>query len=162
MITKERLLELLEYKDGKLFWKVIPNRNGQICVGSRAGTEHGNGYWTISIDKKRYLEHRLVFLLFNGFMPVAIDHINGVKQDNRIENLRKCSISENGYNAGLSKRNKSGIKGVGFHKKSNKWRARILRNYKEVYLGLYETMEEAEESVKKAREFICGEFSRHA
>lgn len=161
MITQNKLVELLEYKNGQLFWKVLSNKNGQRGIGARAGTKHNNGYWSITIDKKPYLEHRLVFFLFNGFMPKAIDHINGDKQDNRIENLRQCTFSENGYNTGISKRNKSGIKGVGFHNKANKWRARILHNYKEIHLGLYKTKEEAENAVKIARKSICGEFSKH-
>ena len=74
---------------------------------------------------------------------MVVDHINHNTFDNRKENLRICTVSQNGMNQKLSLRNKSGIKGVSFHKKSNKWRAIITVNQKQISLGEFDNMQDA-------------------
>ena len=77
--------QLFDYKKGKLFWK----------SGRRAGHLRPDGYRYIVIEKKTYLEHRLIWLYNYGYLPKEIDHINGSGKDNRIENLRSCTHSQN-------------------------------------------------------------------
>jgi hypothetical protein len=87
---------------------------------------------------------------------VAIDHVNGDKLDNRRANLRPCTHSQNLWNSKISKRNKSGYKGVVYHKTIKKWIAQISSKY----LGAFETPEKAAMAYNKAALEIAGEFAR--
>src|SRR5690606_746777 len=152
MIYANRLRCLFEYQDdGALIWRVRPasdfssarkagwwNRN---YAGKRAGWETARGYWAITIDGVQHQAHRLVWEYHNGLIPsypkAEIDHINGNKLDNRIENLRVVSRPENNRNAALRTDNTSGVCGVSFEGRYGKWSARIRANGRQVYLGLY-------------------------
>lgn len=90
-----------------------------------------------------YLVHRLVWLYFHGHMPKVVDHINGDKADNRIENLQNCTQKENIAKASLFNTNKTGYKGVSYCKNSGKYEAYVHRDYAKIYLGLFATAEEA-------------------
>lgn len=87
-----------------------------------------------------------------------IDHINHNKLDNRKQNLRICNKQQNAFNMKIPNTNRSGIKGVGFHKHTNKWRARIVVNDKEIYLGIFNTIEEATKARKEAELKYFGEY----
>ena len=110
IITKEFLHEILEYKDGRLFWKKPINSKSRVKIGDEAGTLTTTGYRRIVINYKQYFGHQLVFMMFHGCIPREIDHINRVRHDNRIENLRPISRSDNVVNSKLSRRNSTGYK----------------------------------------------------
>lgn len=113
MITTRRLKERLEYNPvtGIFTWKVRPCRN--VMAGDKAGTLHPTGYLKIVIDKRAYNAHRLAWFYMTGEWPeFAIDHINGIKHDNRIDNLRKANWSENAMNRKTDKRSQSKIKNI--------------------------------------------------
>jgi len=124
----------------------------------------------ISINERGYLTigswkvHNLVWEQFNGKKPKGfqIDHINGNVKDNRIENLRLATYAENQWNAKTRVDNKSGVKGVCWHKKTQKWRAQIKQNKVLYDLGVYNTIQKAKEVVQKKRIELHGEFTRHA
>jgi hypothetical protein len=158
MITKEFLQNTFEYKNNCLYWKNC-KRNG--WNGKKAGSIHLDGYVYIQLEKIKYKEHRLVFLLFNDFLPKFIDHINGNKSDNRIENLREANHSENMMNTKIRITNKTGIKGVNWHKASNKWTVQLMVNQKKKYFGIYDDIELAELVAIEARNKYHGEFARH-
>jgi len=123
-MIKERLRELLEYdpETGVFIWKT---GRGSVKAGSVAGSKEANGYVRIRCDGGRYMAHRLAWLYVHGeFPPEEIDHINGVRDDNRLRNLRCVSRTENTRNQRLSNRNTSGITGVHWDKKAGKWRAK--------------------------------------
>ena len=90
---------------------------------------------------------------------MVVDHVNGNKQDNRIDNLRLCTNQENTFNAKISKNNTSGVHGVSFHKKTGKWRAYINHNRKQIYLGLFSSIEDAKYARVKAELEYHKEFS---
>lgn len=99
---------------------------------------HVDGYRWGSIFGKLYLAHRVVFLFANGEWPQGqVDHINGDRADNRIENLRDVTPSGNARNQAICKINTSGFTGVAFHKKSQRWVAYIRVNGKRQHIGMF-------------------------
>lgn len=144
MITKSRLDEVLSYEKetGEFTW--IKSKGTKI-KGSIAGSVTKEGYLAIAIDGSKYLSHRLAFLTNYGSLPVyEIDHINGDKSDNRIINLREATNSLNQQNKIKARKdNKTSLIGVGFHSASNKYRARITLNRKQIHLGLFDNEQEA-------------------
>ena len=103
IISQEYLREIFDYKDGQLIWKLPRSK---IQVGQKTGHLNFHGYLNTKLDGKNYRTHRLIFMWHYGYLPKQIDHINGIKDDNRIENLREVSDSENSYNQNLKSNNK--------------------------------------------------------
>jgi hypothetical protein len=168
MITQERLHDLFEYReDGNLIWKV--SLSNRVKIGDVAGTlnacefSRSKGYCSVTIDGKNYGVHRLVFLYHHGYLTngMQIDHIDCNRENNRIENLREVTKSQNGQNAKIRSTNTSGIKGVSWNKSRKKWHAQIMLNSKAISLGHHNTLEEAAKVVKEAREKYHGEYGRH-
>ena len=137
------LNELFNYKDGNLYWAV--SRRG-TKVGSRAGSTDSNGYRRVKVDGKKILEHRVIYEMHNGSIPdgMEIDHINGVRDDNRIENLRVVTSSEN-------QQNLRDVKGFNFHKPTGKFQAYIKLDGKHIHLGRYETPVDARAAYLRAK-----------
>lgn len=158
MITEERLKNQLIYDpDTGIFkWKV---NKGRVKVGDIACNINDTGHVRIIIDGTRYYAHRLAWLYTYGEFPDGmVDHINRVKDDNRIANLRVVSKSQNAMNTKLHKHNTSGYRGVSLHKKSNKWKAKIEKDKVQIQLGLFKTKEEAAEAYMIASIKYFGEF----
>jgi hypothetical protein len=158
-ITQDKVKELFEYRDGSLFWKVKLNQ--RILIGLKAGAFDKDGYVCIKINKKAYKEHRLIYIYHYGVCPDFIDHMNCVRDDNRIENLRLATSAQNVFNAPLRKDNASGVKGVCWHKTTNKWIAQISVCGKRKHLGLFEDLELAELVAIEARNKFHKEFANH-
>ena len=156
-ITQERLKEVFDYVDGNFVCKIA---RSFLKVGDIVGSKTNHGYITICIDKEKYLMHRLVFLYFNGFIPKEVDHINGNRCDNRIENLREVTHTQNQWNYPMQKKNKSGFKGVDMCKKTGKWRAQIRQDSKKKHIGLFATPELAHEAYCNAALNFQKEFAR--
>jgi hypothetical protein len=143
-INSTLLREILKYDPdiGIFTW------NKKICKRTVIGKPAGclrNGYITINILGKRYQAHRLALIYVYGNCDSKdVDHINGIKNDNRISNLRLATRSENKQNQ-ISKQpnNKSGYTGVDWHKATKLWRATITTMRKQKHLGLFKTPEEA-------------------
>lgn len=106
-----------------------------------------NGYLVIWNNGKLSPAHRLIWEHVNGSVPAKldIDHINGVRTDNRIENLRLVTRSQNNQNVRRARidNETSGVKGVSLHKQSGKWRARITVNHQRFHLGNFDTVDQA-------------------
>lgn len=146
MITQTELLDYLSYDalTGEFFAK---KASASRAVGRKLGTLHSTGYVVIRINDKLYKAHRLAWLYMTGKFPeLRIDHINRIKNDNRWENLREVSHSQNCENNPIKKSNRSGMVGVGWAKHMGKWRARIMYGYKEKHLGYFDTREAAHEA----------------
>lgn len=146
MITQQELKKLLNYN---------PITGVFNCINSKRIIKNGRinnrGYITFFINKKSYLAHRLAWLYVYGNFPKdCIDHINHVKTDNRINNLRECSPFLNGQNNSKRKDNKSGFTGVFFSKSVNKWQVQIRINKKPIHLGIFENIDDAIECRKVA------------
>jgi hypothetical protein len=158
IITQDYVKQLFEYRDGNLYWKV---NAGKIKVGAKAGTPNQNGYFQTRINGKRYLNHRLIFLMHHGHLPKYLDHINGNPSNNKIENLRAATLTENQHNRKLGKDNTSGYKGVSWFKAKNKWRVRIEVNKVSKFFGYFDDLELAELVAQEARNKYHGEFANH-
>lgn len=151
ILTTGRVRELIDYhpSTGDFFWKVNRGRGRR---GAAAGFSHPLGYLVIRIDGRNYLAHRLAWLIAFGEWPSAdIDHINGVPSDNRLENLRLCTPSENQQNAKTRADNKLGVRGVHFHKKMKRFAATIYANGQRTNLGYFDTVEEAKHAYLQAK-----------
>lgn len=155
------LSELFEYRDGCLYWRVQLSNRGP--VGSRAGWFHvGTGYRYLGFLNKKFKEHRIVWELHHGPIPngLEIDHINGDKTDNRIENLRLCTRTQNNFNTRRRRNTTQPYRGVRLRCDGKKYVARINFHGVEYHLGSYDTEEQAIEAYRtKARE-LAGEFIR--
>ena len=144
LLTQKRLCEVLEYspETGIFVWKVSLAR--RIKTGDIAGSPHLLGYVSIKIDNKAYLAHRLAFLYMRGYFPENdVDHLDGIKNNNRWNNLRHASRSCNFQNRKLQTNSTSGFIGVRWHKRHKKWYSRICIYRKTIHIGCYNTPEEA-------------------
>lgn len=145
--TKEFLEEYCEFSEEHktLVWKKSPSNRSM--VGKPIGSLTECGYWRC----KNQLVHRLIWLMFKGELPKNdIDHINGIRNDNRIENLREVTRMQNLWN----RRN---VKGYIYNPASKKYQVRIRNNYKHLHIGVYDTAEEAHQAYLKAKAERDGE-----
>lgn len=128
-------------------------------VGDRAGSSTHHGYRQIKVAGWTFQEHRIAWMHHYGCFPEDhIDHINGIKSDNRLVNLRLATISQNNRNRGPYQRNTAGYKGVTWHKQRKRWQAACWANGKQNYLGLFETAEDASKAYVDYAKEHHGEF----
>lgn len=157
----DRLNEILFYDeaDGELYLRVDrgPRKAGMLA-GGPAGF-----HITVAIDGIRYLSHRIIWKMKTGKDPVLdIDHKDTNGHNNRFENLREATVSQNRHNMKLSRRNTSGVKGVSFDVNIKKWRVEVMKDLIRHWIGNFENLDDAKEAVLIAREKLHGEFARAA
>ncbi len=143
-LTAEYLRSVLHYEPetGIFTWKV--RTANRVKVGDVAGCPDGRGYLQIRVQSRKYQAHRLAWLYVYGEWPKdQLDHINRIRTDNRISNLREVTNKQNLQNAGKRSNNTSGHSGVRWYRQSSKWVACITHNYKRIHLGFFATIEEA-------------------
>ena len=158
-LTKDYLHQIFDYKDGELYWKI---NKASVKIGQKAGTlDRQNNRLQIQINNKFYKVHRIIFMMFYGYFPKEIDHEDGNPANNKIENLRDSTSSQNNYNQRLRKDNTSGVKGVSWDKQSRKWKARCWVNKKMHLIGFFDNIEQAADAMKSARIELHGNFARH-
>ena len=176
IIPVEDVKRLFDYRaDGALIWRERPRSDftsertwktwNTLFSGVEAGGVKRDGYRHVRItlgEKSRhYMAHRLVFAWHRGCWPEAqIDHIDHNRLNNQISNLRAVSHAENLRNKSLYANSSSGVTGVGWHKRSRKWRARIMVNRKLIHLGLFDNFENAV-AARKSAEKKFGFHRRH-
>ena len=160
MITQELILNLFSYENGKLFYKNKTHKFSKIQIGDEVGSLYSNGYLNVKINQKPYAVHRLIFIMFNGFLPKLIDHIDGNKLNNKIENLRSCDHITNGYNRKVGTNNTSGHKNVVWSKQSKKWRVTLHANKKFKDFGFFDDLELAALVAEEARNKYHNKFAR--
>lgn len=164
-ISKKMLKLRVDYspETGNFIWK--PRKKNPLWTGKWAGKVAGrvncHGYIAFPIDGRMYTGHRLAWLYMTGEWPQKeIDHINGIRSDNRWENLRLASKSQNKQNVKLSSRNTSGFKGVSWSRQNKKWIAQIAANGCKIHLGGFDTKELAYEAYCLAAGKLHGEFAK--
>ena len=130
MITAQNVKDLFDYRDGKLI------RDGRVIDNK----PNANGYFYVAYQKKKYLQHRVIWLWHNGEWPSdQVDHIDRDKANNRIENLRVVTQHENQVNRAAQKNSESGVLGVSWNTFANKWAV----YYRKQYIGRYSDLESA-------------------
>jgi len=150
VFTYEEISEVLSYnpEDGLLTW--TDNAHHRV-KGKTAGSRNKAGYIDLKVKGRRTYAHRLIWLLVHKEWPAKhIDHINGVTDDNRIENLRIVDNLGNRRNMKRHRGNASGITGIYFNKRAKKWQAYICVDYKQIYLGVFKYLVDAETARKEA------------
>lgn len=144
---------------GVFKWK---RAKGNAAAGSIAGYVRKDRYIEIKVNGTTYKAHRLAWIFYYGIDPdLEIDHINNDTHDNRICNLRLATREENSWNSPRRKNNKSGVKGVCYHKDTKKWAAALSFRGKRFNLGVFETVKLAEQAIKELRASLHGEFANH-
>lgn len=134
------------------------NRHAGMPIGSNTSY----GYLATSLFGKKVQIHRLAWFLHYGEWPeMDIDHINGIKKDNRISNLRLATISQNQFNKPIQKNNSSGVKGVYWNKRDNKFIASVQHQGKKHTAGRFDDLESAKKAVEDLRIKLAGEFCNH-
>ena len=143
-VTQDQLKELLHYDPETGVFTNKVTRNARAKQGTAAGALTVDGYIVIQISMQKIHAHRLAWLYVHGCWPKnQIDHINRIRNDNRLCNIRDVTPSENIHNASDNSRNTSGYRGVTWNCQSKKWQAQTMVRYKYVYLGLYDCPKEA-------------------
>jgi hypothetical protein len=147
-LTLERANELfILTRDGLLLCR---HSRPRARAGSEAGSYKGDGYKRVKVDYREYLAHKVVWLMTHGAWPKSeIDHINGIRDDNRPCNLREATSAENNQNKGRQRNNSSGLTGVDLF--NNRWRARIRVNKELMHLGYFDTPAEAAAAYAEAK-----------
>lgn len=148
ILTRSRVRELFDYdpETGVLHWKV---KHRRVAKGAIAGSISSNGYRRVAIYGTLYPAHQIIWLWVYGYFPEQIDHINHVRDDNRLANLRKANNTVNSRNRSLSSRNTSGVVGVHWSAKDKRWIAQIGA-IKRIYLGSFSTFNDAVLARKEA------------
>ena len=157
-LDREYIEKLFTYSDGKLYRRVT---RGRITANTAAGSKRKDGYFEVQIDGRKYLAHRVIYLLAHGTLPQFIDHINGDRSDNRIDNLRDATRSQNGRNCHRRKDSKSGVKGVSWYGEKKKWVVRLYVDGSNKFFGAFDTLEDARVQVETVRTRVHGQFARH-
>ena len=149
---RERLA--LDADTGQLLWRFNPRASkswNTRWAGREAFTASFKGYRTGRLDGQQYLAHRVAWALHHGRWPQGqLDHVNGDRSDNRLENLRVVSNTENARNSSLSKNNTSGVTGVWRDTRRGHWCAEIKVDRRKIYLGAFASVEEAAAARKRA------------
>ena len=175
MITQQYLQECFDYKDGELYWKRRPvahffigGRGQKVAqIGTKAGEINGDGYLQVAIsgrsERITISVARVIFTMHHGQIEIGmlIDHKDGNRLNNLIGNLRPATSSQNAQNQKLRSSNACGVKGVSWHKSAKAWEAKLGHNGKQHRIGLFATVQLAEQALVKYRTTLHGSFANN-
>lgn len=139
-----KLKDILVYhpNTGVFTWKITRSPNAQ--EGSLAGTVNNDGYIVINTGSRQITAQRLAWYFIHGVWPThQVTHINGKKDDNRIENLKEVTRSELSVNSNSGRKSSTGVKGVTYNKANDRYIAQISRKHVTMYIGSFKTLNEA-------------------
>lgn len=157
LLSQQLVKSLFDYDDGRLRWRIRPATH--ILKGDIAGSHSQNRYIQVVWKGQTYVLHKLIFIYHHGWMPEVVDHIDGNTKNNRIENLRAATKTQNQHNRRANCRSTSGIKNVVKHR--NKWQVSIKKNGRAHYIGTFSDLDAAAKAAVNAREALHGKFARH-
>ena len=158
-IPVSTLMKYFSYDGENLIWKMTTTN--RVKRGSVAGSKTVSGYLQVRFFGVDIKAHRIIWAICHGTWPeLLIDHIDGDPLNNKIENLREANFNENVRNIRTPKHNTSGVKGVGFCKKTGRWTCWIWVNNKKIWLGRHDTKEAAAMAYAVASKKYHKEFGR--
>lgn len=158
-ITPEYLSSVFKYdpETGDLSWRDA--HTNRVKAGDVIRAKIGKGYYAVQLDCHRMRAHNVVWAMHYGKFPEGvIDHINGIKTDNRISNLRDVTHSQNAYNVGKQKNNTTGVKGVS--RNGSGFKAEISAEKKSDYLGTFPSLDQAAQAYANAVKILHGKHGR--
>ena len=159
--TQERVKELFDYDPDTGYMTRLIYRAPSAQVGDVVGSGKYKDYVYVVVDGTQHMAHRIIWIWLYGSPPSGeIDHINGIKNDNRKQNIRDVGRSENHKNSKLYKNNTSGKPGVYWETRSRRWVAKIKINYKTFCLGYFRLKEDAI-SARREAELLYGFHKNH-
>jgi hypothetical protein len=162
-VTQEDIVSRLRYDNGKLFW--LPRGHGKFdkqFANKEAGCYRPkDDCFVIAFKGTHILLSRAIWIYHNGeiLKGMEIDHINRIRSDDRIENLRMCHRHENAWNTKRRIDNSSGVKGVCWNPRNNNWRAKLNVNKTTIEVGSFQTLEQASDAINHARLLHHGQFA---
>jgi hypothetical protein len=160
MITQARLKELFDYDPITGWLTNRISRNSRAWAGERAGTENERGYRQLYIGGIKYYEHRVIWLFVYGNLPDEIDHKDGRRNSNVLDNLREATRQQNCYNTDREL-GVSALRGASFDSERSMWRSMIQVDGQSVFLGRFKTAEEAHRAYLLVAEHAHKEFAVH-
>lgn len=149
LFWKHRDFDTFEY-DGPHKLRIVNSWNKAHAGTQGFLTKLNTGYFASTIDGTPFLAHRIIWKMVHGVDPDHIDHINGVRHDNRLVNLRETNLRGNARNMGLTSKNTSGVMGVHWHVTNKTWTANIHSGKRLIHLGTFKSKEEAALARKRA------------
>lgn len=164
-ITAKKVRSIFLYDAVTGIFRYRYTRGPRAPAGAIAGSLHHKGYRVLTINKRSYQAHRIAWLFYYGKFPKKqIDHINGVKDDNRIANLREASNSQNKKNTKVRSDNAIGVKGVSLRFRAGRpfYVVRIQVEGKRLHLGEFVDIGHAASVYWGAAQKYYGEFARAA
>lgn len=164
MTTQDRLKELFSYDpETGLFTRLVTRSHNAKAGQVVSGCKTPFGYRVIHVDGKVYMAHRLAWLYVYGDWPTEgmdIDHANRNREDNRLQNLRLATRSENLCNKVFSEKNTSGVTGVSWYKAYGRWNAQIHIKCKRINLGYFDDIDSAADARRDAELKYFGQYRR--
>lgn len=163
-MTQDEIKGLFFYKDGNLFWREGA-KYGRHKDGKAIGCKNDKGYviWQRYLNKKRsrYPLQNLVWAYFNGEKPLdyIIDHVDGNRNNNKIENLRLATHQQNSFNS-KARGGSSQYKGVSFNKRLKKYQAYIHKNEKRKHIGYFDKEKEAALAYNFTAKTVFGDYAK--
>ena len=149
----------VDLERGLLIRRVAPLNHPQR-LGQAVGCRGMDGYLKVRVGYVFYYVHRLIWAHVYGEWPDEIDHIDGDRANNRLNNLRQCSHSQNSHNRSRTIRNACGVKGVYVDKRNGHYRAAIRVDKRQIYIGQFRTLAEAALARGEAAKGLVGEFAK--
>ena len=157
LISWQRVRELFVYREDGWLERAV---GGRKHAASYRGRFIGSGYLALSVDSRTYYVHRLVWFYHRAVWPSHVDHIDGCKTNNRIENLRECTAAQNQHNTTAKSCSQSGLKGVFPAGSEGKWLSLIVLDGKQKYLGTFTDKVAAARAYDKVAIAYFGEFAK--
>jgi hypothetical protein len=167
MLDRDSIEEMLDYNSasGDFVWKTrsdVPSWWNAKYAGRKAGSKDAHGYWVLRINAGTYKAHRIAWLLVTG-EPVPpdldIDHKDGDRLNNTFANLRLANDQQNAANARMRCDNRSGVKGVSWHRRNGKWQAQINESGKRHSLGYFDSIGAARDAYEARAKEVFGDFA---
>jgi len=160
MVTQEQLQKIFSYKDGNLYWEIVTC--SKLKVGQKAGWSGKKGYLYSRVGYKSYAIHRLIWIFHNGNIEDGkiIDHIDRNILNNKIENLRLATHSQNNQNSAKKSTNSSGFKNVYWSTEKSRWIAKCDVNGITKYGGAYKSLNDAVQAAILLRKKFHAEFAQ--